>query len=117
MLELLGTEENGVYRFDITKDILDLEHKSIDSSKIIIPIKRPKDSYTYDDIFELMAKDVDDPNYYQTPTLDLVIESGTDTKCYIGSNQESDFYDGVYKMVQINLDESEHDVVNQLLVA
>lgn len=115
-MELLGTQEAGVYRFKILEDMLDKNNISVnESNQIIIPINRPIDSFLYDDVFEVLLKQVNE-NYDidkdQTPNLELIIN---DMKQFMfGASIETAFED-TYVTINIHLSNTEIENINQIL--
>jgi len=126
MLELLGTQENGIYRFEITMDLFDTSAlKPNDVSEnfydgITIPLKRSDSNYfTYDEIFNLLASEAIYPVFEQASKLDLFIrdDDESDERLYFicANVLVDDGEENTYQMIEINLDENEIEVVKGLM--
>jgi hypothetical protein len=117
LLELIGTAKNGVYRMEINHEVLDTGNQS-KRTEDNIPLKCLDDFYTYDEIVEYFASQVNhithDVDPYAAEELELSIVEG---KYYIGCLIHRLCGQSTYMMAYIHLDDGEELVVNQVLVA
>lgn len=118
MLELIENAKNGVYRMEINREVLDTSTQST-RKEDIIPLKRLDDDfYTYDEVIEYLASQVNNSTHdvdpYAAEELDLVVVDGM---YYVGCLIHRLGGQSTYMMAYIHLDDEEELVVNKVLVA
>jgi len=119
MSELIGNDKNGVYRMEINREVLDTGNQSKCTKENIIPLKRlDNDFYTYDEVVEYLASQVNqithDVDPYAAEELELAIVDGM---YYVGCLIHRLGGHSTYMVAHIQLDDGEEMVVNQVLVA
>jgi hypothetical protein len=128
MLKLIGNQENGVYRFEITMDMLNMtNHMDMNISlsnmfyeNLVIPLERlKKRTYEYDSIYYfLLEQSFEECADKQLPQLNLIIQDDIlDNKrhYYLAALIKLDNQDKnavTYELSEIQLDQKEIEVLN-----